>query len=325
MILVVGATGQLGCRVVRLLAAQGRPVRAVVRRPETAPDIAATGAEIVAADLREPETLDAALTGVRCVVATASVIAPTQRGDTHAAEVRGYAELVARAERAGVRRFVYASVPAGPVDEAVPPVRAKRRTEERLAASTLSWASLRLPPFTEVWLALVGSSLPVRAELRPVTSRPFPFLQRFRRLTGRSIDDHGLMLVPGPVSARHAFISVHDVARLMVAAADAHDVDGTVDVGGPEVLTWADVARHFEEVLDRRVRVLSTPAAVYAVAQRALAPVAPAAATVMALDRFMACLETPWDTTELTRRMGVENMSTVAEVLREKAAVPSPT
>ena len=324
MILVVGATGQLGCQVVRRLAEQGRPVRAMVRRPDAADDLAATGAELVTADLRQPETLGAALAGVGAVVATANVVAPTQAGDTPVAEVRGYAELVDRAERAGVERFVHASVPTGPVDGAVPQIRAKRRTEERLAASALSGVSLRLAPFIEVWAALVGSSLPVRGEPRPVTSRPYPFLQRFRRLTGRSIDDRGLMILPGPPSARHAFISVSDVARLMVAAVDADDLTGTVDVGGPEVLSWADVARIFGEVLGRRVRVLSVPAAVFAVAQRAMTPVAPAAANVMGLNRYMASLETPWDTTEVTRRLGLERMRTVEEVLREKARLPAP-
>ena len=39
-------------------------------------------------------------------------------------------------------------------------IRAKRRVEELLAASGMSWVAVRMPPFTEVWLALVGSSHP---------------------------------------------------------------------------------------------------------------------------------------------------------------------
>ncbi|WP_372440298.1 SDR family oxidoreductase [Geodermatophilus bullaregiensis] len=84
----MGATGQLGHQVVRQLRARGRPVRAVVRRPAAAQDVAATGAGLVAADLREPGTLDRALAGVRTVVATADVVTPTRAGDTHAAGAR---------------------------------------------------------------------------------------------------------------------------------------------------------------------------------------------------------------------------------------------
>src|SRR4051812_38647796 len=81
MILVVGATGQLGSLVVRTLRGDGHPVRARVRAPAAAEDLAATGAGLVRADLTEPETLDAALDGVTAVVATANVAAPTRPAD----------------------------------------------------------------------------------------------------------------------------------------------------------------------------------------------------------------------------------------------------
>ena len=202
MILVVGATGQVGSLVVRRLRADGAAVRAMVRDPASAGDLAATGAELVFGDLRHPETLDAALEGVTAVVATANATAPVRRGDTAAAVENGYAELVRRAEHAGVSRFVLASTPETDLDETVPVARTKRRTEELLAASGLSWLSLRMPPFSEVWLALVGSELPLRGEERTTLGRAYPTLRRFRRVTGRTLDRHGLMLVPGPASSR---------------------------------------------------------------------------------------------------------------------------
>ena len=76
MILVVGATGQLGSLVVRTLREQGQPVRAMVRNPSTAADLAATGATLVRGDLTAPRTLDAALDGVTAVVATANLAVP---------------------------------------------------------------------------------------------------------------------------------------------------------------------------------------------------------------------------------------------------------
>ncbi|TFV83487.1 NAD-dependent epimerase/dehydratase family protein [Blastococcus sp. CT_GayMR16] len=65
----MGATGQVGSRVVRRLRADGAPIRAMVRDPATATDFARTGAELAAADLSRPETLDAALGGVTVIVA----------------------------------------------------------------------------------------------------------------------------------------------------------------------------------------------------------------------------------------------------------------
>ena len=71
---------------------------------------------------------------------------PIRPGDSAAAVDAGYAELVRRAERSGVARFVLASVPETELDDTeVPVARTKRRTEQLLAESGLSWLSLRMP------------------------------------------------------------------------------------------------------------------------------------------------------------------------------------
>jgi uncharacterized protein YbjT (DUF2867 family) len=283
---------------------------------------ALTGAELVRGDLREPGGLEAALDGVEAVVATANVVAPARRGETAAALARGYAGLVDRAAAGGVRRFVLASLPRSEFDDLVPDLRLKRVVERRLAGSGLSHLSVRFAPFTEVWLALVGSSIADRGEVNSMLHRPYPFLARFRRATERSIEDRGRLVLPGPADLRQAFISVHDVADVLVAAIDA-PLTGAVDVGGPEILSWTDVAAEFERVLGRPVRVVSLPAGVFRVAQAALAPVAPSAANIMGLNLFMATAETAWDTSSTTAALGVGPLRAVRQVLAEKVALPA--
>jgi uncharacterized protein YbjT (DUF2867 family) len=323
MILVVGATGQVGSLVVRQLAAKNQQVRALVRPTSDASDLARPGVELVTGDLRDPPSLEAALSGVATVVATANVVAPSQRGDTHeAVEVRGYTELIKRAESTGVRRFVYASAAVSPLDDQVPQLKAKRVIEKWLGDSTMSCLSIRFPLFTEVWLALVGSSVPLRDEPRATLRRPYPFLRAFRRVSGRTIEDRGLLVLPGSKANRNAFISVHDAARILVGAVDATDITGDIDVGGPEVLSWEDVARIYADVLKRPVRVVSVPAAAFTGLQRALAPVAPAASNIMGLNRAIARLSTDWETSDVARSLGVHDMQTVEQVLRVKAALP---
>jgi uncharacterized protein YbjT (DUF2867 family) len=323
VILVVGATGQVGSLVVRLLRAEGLPVRAMVRDPASAADLVATGAELAVADLRQPETLDAALAGVTAVVATANAVAPIRPGDTAAAVDAGYGELVRRAARSGVSRFVLSSVPETDLDERVPVAATKRRTERLLAESGMSWLSLRMPPFTEIWLALVGSELPLRGEERATLDRAYPTLRRFRRITGHTVDRHGIMVVPGPASARHAFLSVHDAARALAAAVRADTGSGAVALGGPESLSWTDVAAIYGRVLGRRVRVVSQPAAAFAVLQRVFTLVAPSLAGVMGLNRLIATSQTDWDATETARRFGLIRLRSVEEILRQKAALPA--
>jgi uncharacterized protein YbjT (DUF2867 family) len=322
VILVVGATGQLGSLVVRRLRAEGKPVRAMVRDPATATDLAATGAELAVADLARPETLDAALDGVDAVVATANAVAPIRRADSAAVVETGYVELIGRAERSGVRRFVFVSVPETPLDERVPVAATKRRIERLLDGSGLSWLSLRMPPFTEVWLALVGSELPLRGEERNTLGRAYPTLRRFRRVTGRTVERHGVMVVPGPASARQAFLSVHDAATALALAVRPGAGEGPVDLGGPEVLSWTEVAGIYERVLGRRVRVVSQPAGLFAVLQRVFTPGAPSLAGVMGLNRLIATSETDWDTSDTAARLGLARLRTVEEILREKAALP---
>ena len=64
MILVLGATGTVGRRVVAQLRAAGEPVRAVSRHPSVAPP---GGVEVVVADLADPASLTPHLRDVRAV------------------------------------------------------------------------------------------------------------------------------------------------------------------------------------------------------------------------------------------------------------------
>ncbi len=57
MILIVGASGRLGGAVARRLLAEGQPVRAMSRAPAKLEDLQALGAEVVAGDLRDPDSL----------------------------------------------------------------------------------------------------------------------------------------------------------------------------------------------------------------------------------------------------------------------------
>jgi uncharacterized protein YbjT (DUF2867 family) len=174
----------------------------------------------------------------------------------------------------------------------------------------------------EVWLALVGSSVPLRGEQHATIGRPSPFLRRFRDGTGRLVEDRGLMLVPGPATHRHAFLAVTDAARACVEAALRPEAaPGPVDVAGPEVLSWRGVAAVYADVLGRRVRVVTTPAAVFAIAARVLAPLADVPARTMALNRYLAASETPWSNAG-GGLVEPATMTRVESFLRAKAALP---
>lgn len=119
-ILVAGATGTVGSQIVRQLAAAGHRVRALSRRAEVSglPE----GVELARGDLGNPASVEPALEGVTAL----HLITLDGEG-----ELRTGPELVALAERAGVRRV---SVLGGFTETGV---------ERALAGSDLGWTWLR--------------------------------------------------------------------------------------------------------------------------------------------------------------------------------------
>jgi uncharacterized protein YbjT (DUF2867 family) len=321
--MVVGGNGQLGSLCCEGLLALRRRVRVTVRDPARAAGLESQGAEVVLLDVTDAGQRREALRDVDVLILSANAVTP-RAGDDPDAFDRGLAALVDEAQSVGVGRFVLPSVAVGDREQLVPPMRAKRHLEERLSQGPAASWILWLPPFMEAWFALVGSSLPLRGEPNATIGRPSPFLRRFRSMTGSLVEDHGLMLVPGPPTNRHAFISVHDAARACVAAAVTDDPApaAPLEVGGPEILSWQDVADLYAKVLGRPVRVLSTPGAVYAAAARLLAPIAPVPSRTMAMNSFAAASESLY----VVAGGGLVDPATMvtAEVLLRRKAAMSP-
>lgn len=293
-VLVVGANGQLGARSCSTLLDAGHDVRGTVRAVGRGAPLSGAGVELVEADLTARTGWTQALDGVDAVLLTANAVAP-RRGDNPGQVDVGCRRLVDDAARAGVGRFVLVSVPESAVDDKVPTMRARRALERHVIESGVSYSIVRFPPFMECWLALVGSSLPLRGEPNATIGRPSPFLRHFRRGTGTLVERHGVMLVSGPASHRHAFISVEDVATACASAVVAPNaLNRVVEVGGPEALTWTDVAKAFARVLGRNVRIVSTPGPVYAALSSVTAPVAKVPSATFGLNRYMASCQTPW-------------------------------
>nr|WP_306317164.1 MULTISPECIES: NmrA/HSCARG family protein [unclassified Streptomyces] len=110
-VLVTGATGRQGGATARALLAAGTPVRALVRDPDTdrARAVAALGAELVAGDLLDRESVRRAAEGARAVF---SVQMPrfTAEGADFDNELTQATNLVEGARAAGVDQFVHTSV-----------------------------------------------------------------------------------------------------------------------------------------------------------------------------------------------------------------------
>lgn len=99
-VLVTGATGHVGSRLVGALLAEGRRVRAMSREP-----LSRSGVEDVQADVLEPESLTAAFQDARAAYYLVHALASD--GDYGEEEREGARNFAAAAEEAGVERIVY--------------------------------------------------------------------------------------------------------------------------------------------------------------------------------------------------------------------------
>ena len=283
-VLVVGATGQLGMATVKELRAQGRSVRALIRNPSAASRFQDLGADVAIGDLTVPATLEAACCGASVIVATANAAIPSSQADTfEAVERHGYRNLVRAATDAGVKRFVYTSIPQSCQKEQSLFFRLKRETEQLIEASGMDYVIFNADVFMDVAFAMMGSLIPLRGTEAATALRPFPFSRNHLEGIKDSIEKKHVAMIPGDGSVRHAFICVDDVARFLAAAAFGGP-SGKHVLGGPEALTFLDVVHLYEKLLGVKLRVKKTPAQVFWILSNILKPFNPAGANLMRLN-----------------------------------------
>ena len=222
MNLVVGATGMVGTEICRLIAAAGKPVKALVRassNPTKVESLKSMGATVVQGDLRDPNSLKVACDGVNAIISTASAMpfsySPGEN-TPQSTDLAGCLSLIDAARESGVRQVVYTSFP--PMAASFPLQDAKRAVEARLRGSGLSHTILRPTYFTEVWLSpAVGF-------------------------------DHANFkaAVYGTGDNLISWISFLDVAQFAVACLDNPAARNlTLELGGPDGLSPRDVVKIF--------------------------------------------------------------------------------
>lgn len=263
MILVVGATGNLGRKVVRSLRASGEDVRAMTRVIAKADDLKALGARPVRGDLTDPESLDFAMRGARAVVLAAHSILGRGAESSERVDDDGHRELIDRARSAGVEHIIYISVIGASSNHRVDFFRTKARIEQHLRESGLGYTIIRAAPFMEI---------------------------HAYQLIGKPIIDGKRVMLPGKGNNPRNFVAAEDVAKVVVGALRIPALRGeTFDVGGPENLTSHQVVQVFERVSGRKAKVGHIPLMAIRAMARVMNPVHPGVSRLM---RFAVLNET---------------------------------
>lgn len=238
-VLVTGATGFIGPKVVHALRARDVDVRALVRHPERATHLSALGVEVVAGDITSPASLRAAVAGCTHVVHLVAIIQGSA-ADFERVMTQGTNELVAAAKDAGVERFVLMSA-LGTSETAkgtVPYYAAKWAEEQAVIASGIEHVILR-PSFV---FGGGGGALPT-------------FMKQVRYSPVVTVIGAGLQ--------RSQPIWVEDVAEYVARAIDAPEAaNRTFELGGPDIVDWNELYLTIAKVLGKRRRLLHIPIAV---------------------------------------------------------------
>jgi NADH dehydrogenase len=232
--LVVGATGFLGSKVCRELAAQGKPVAGMVRSGDDAKvaPLREAGVELIEGDLKDPTSLQRACQGRTAVISTASASLSRQAGDNiQSVDLDGQTSLVDAAKAAGVAKFVYISFSKNMTTDG-PVTAAKRTVEQHLMASGLDYTILRCGFLMEVMVApIVG----------------------FDYTNGKAV-------VYGTGDAPLSLVSMDDVAKMAVLCIDHPQASNAViEFGGPTPVTLHQVVATFEEVSGRPFEMQHVP------------------------------------------------------------------
>lgn len=143
LVLVAGATGRTGQRVVAQLLAKHYRVRALVRSADKAKTSLPQGAEVVVGDVRDPATIAPAMVGVKYVISTIGASGRNKEPGNGSEDIDnlGNAKLVEEARKAKVAQFVLVSsmgtshAEANPMEFMRPILQAKLKGENAVRAS----------------------------------------------------------------------------------------------------------------------------------------------------------------------------------------------
>ncbi len=237
MILVTGAAGFVGRRVVQALADTGQSVRAMVRGPSGAAVLSGTSAETVMGDVRDRPALAEACRGVETVVHLAAVIQESPGSTFDAVNYVGTRNLIEAARDSGVIRFVHVSAIGVGSDPAYRYFYSRWMSEEEVKRSGIDHTILR---------SSVGFG------------EGDEFFNRLAALVKLS------PIVPVFGDGRAAFqpVAVEDVARCVALSCRQGVLSGqTVEIAGPDRLTYDEMMDLVAETLGARIVKIHVPLA----------------------------------------------------------------
>jgi uncharacterized protein YbjT (DUF2867 family) len=228
-VVVFGATGTIGAALVTVLTSD-HGVTAVSRSPEESRD--ERGARWVRADVDDEQSVARAMEGAEVAYYLVHSLGKAEFEERERRSADGFARV---AENVGLRQIVYLGGLGDDSDDLSPHLRSRRETEQRLATSSVPVTTLRAG-------MVVGKG-----------SAAFETIAAL-------VDRLPAMILPRWAKTATQPIALVDVVRYLVGVCGTEEALGqTYDVGGPEVMSYADMIRRVGRIKGRSPRLVEVP------------------------------------------------------------------
>ncbi len=232
LVLLTGASGYVGGRLMRALEAGGWPLRCMARRPEQLRARVAAATEVVAGDVLDPPSLDVALRGVHTAY---YLIHSMATSSDYAENDRRGAESFAKAARdAGVQRIVYLGG-LGQGEQLSRHLASRQEVGRILRESGV--------PTVEFRASIVIGSGSLSFELVRALVEKLP-----------------AMVTPKWVDTPTQPIGIEDLVAYLTAALDLPSGESVIyEIGGPDRVSYGDLMREYARLRGLRRMMVRVP------------------------------------------------------------------
>ena len=218
-ILLTGATGYIGGRLLPLLERRGVRLRCLARRPENLRSRVGKSTELVAGDVLDPGSLPAAVEGVDTAYYLIHSMGSAR--DFGRDDRQGAANFAAAAKLAGVRRIIYLGGLGNPDHSLSEHLRSRQETGEVLRASGIQVIEFRAS-------IIIGSG-----------SLSFELIRAL-------VERLPMMVCPKWVATPAQPIAIEDVLEYLLAALDLEEEKSRIfEIGGPDRVSYGDIMREY--------------------------------------------------------------------------------
>ena len=226
-ILLAGATGYLGSYLARKLTQNECDLRVIVRSPDKLSDRGIEVEDVFHAEITRPETLKGCCSGIDTVISTIGITRQKDGLTYMDVDYQANLNLLNEARESGVRKFIYVSVLNGENLRHLKICDAKERFVEQLEKSGLEFCVIRPNGF-------------------------FSDMSEFYDMARK-----GSVFIFGSGKQKVNPVHGEDLAGVCLDAIES--TDQIIKVGGPETLTYNDIANIAFEVAGTEPKIIRIP------------------------------------------------------------------